>query len=476
MNTAAMPVSREIADLPAPPALPFLGNAHQLNPRTIHQTMEQWSGRYGPIFRASIGSRQVVVLSDSTAISQVLRARPDTFRRPAVTADISAELGGAPGVLLAEGGDWLTQRRMVMHGFSPSVVKAYFGRLRQVGLRLAQRWSAAAQAQQEMDLSGDLKRYTVDVIAGLAFGEDVNTLQNGDDKLQDHVSVVMAGVARRSLMPFPYWRWLRLPADRRLERSVGALQAATDGFIAQASKALAADPALRAQPVNMLQAMLLAAEKPGSGVNHAVIAGNVSTMLLGGQETTASALAWLIWLLWQHPAALKQAQQEVLDKVADTRTMTPEQLDGLDYVEACALEAMRLKPPAPFLPLQALCETNVLDVRLPADTLLWCVLRYDSVAEAFLPGAQRFTPERWLGDDGAARRLSMQFGAGPRMCPGRYLALMEIKVAMATLLANFEVTQVRPLTGSAPKEVMGFTMMPAPLAITLRQRGPAAAG
>ena len=53
---------------------------------------------------------------------------------------------------------------------------------------------------------------------------------------------------------------------------------------------------------------------------------------------------------------------------------------------------------------------------------------------------------------------------------------MEIKVAMATLLANFEVTQVRPLTGSVPKEVMGFTMMPAPLAITLRQRGPAAAG
>lgn len=42
-----------------------------------------------------------------------------------------------------------------------------------------------------------------------------------------------------------------------------------------------------------MQAMLLAAEKPGSGVNHAVIAGNVSTMLLGGQETTASALAWL---------------------------------------------------------------------------------------------------------------------------------------------------------------------------------------
>lgn len=72
------------------------------------------------------------------------------------------------------------------------MVKAYFGRLRQ-GLYRRARWSAAAQAQQEMDLSGDLKRYTVDVIAGLAFGEDVNTLQNGDDKLQDHECVVMAG-------------------------------------------------------------------------------------------------------------------------------------------------------------------------------------------------------------------------------------------------------------------------------------------
>lgn len=470
MNTAAMPVPREIADLPAPPALPFLGNAHQLNPRTIHQTMEKWSGRYGPIFRASIGSRQVVVLSDSTAITQVLRARPATFRRPAVTADISAELGGAPGLLLAEGDEWLTQRRMVMHSFSPAMVRAYFVRLRQVGLRLAQRWNAAAQAQQEIDLSGDLKRYTVDVIAGLAFGEDVNTLLNGDDKLQEDVSEVMAGVARRSLMPFPYWRWLRLPADRRLERSVRALQAATDGFIVQARQALAADPALRAQPVNMLQAMLLAAGKPDSGVSHAVISGNVSTMLLGGQETTASALAWLIWLLWQNRTALERAQQEVLSKISDTNTMTPEQVDGLDYVEACALEAMRLKPPAPFLPLQALCETTVLDVRLPADTLLWCVLRHDSVAETFIPEAQRFTPERWQVNDGAARQLSLPFGAGPRMCPGRYLALMEIKVAMATLLASFDITQVRPLTGAAPSEVMGFTMTPTPLAITLRQR------
>ena len=475
MTAATTFAPREIADLPHPPGLPLLGNALQLNPRKIHLTMEAWSRRYGALFRASVCGRHIVVLSDSEAIGAVLRARPDTFRRPAITAEVSAELGGNPGLFLAEGEIWRQQRRMVMHGFSPAAVKAYFPRLREVALRLGQRWDAAVREQREIDLSGDMKRYAVDVVAGLAFGADINTLASGDSDLQGHVDTVMAGVARRSLAPLPYWRWLRLPAERRLERSVAALRTAVDGFIARAHAALAADPALRAQPANVLQAMLVAAAEEGSGVDHAAVAGNVSTMLLAGEETTSSALAWLVWLLVQHPAALARAQEEVLRHVPDPACITPEQAGALDYVEACALEAMRLKPPAPYIPLQALRETTVLGVRLPAGTLLWCVMRHDSVDAAAVPGAERFDPQRWLAASNPARQLSQPFGAGARMCPGRYLSLMEMKVAMAMLLGRFDIIGARARSGAAPAEVMGFVMAPSPMSMTLRRRAPAAA-
>jgi cytochrome P450 len=255
---------------------------------------------------------------------------------------------------------------------------------------------------------------------------------------------------------------VKLPADRRLERSVRAVRAATDGFIADARAAIAADPALREHPANLLQAMLAAADQPGSGVDDSAVAGNVTTMLLAGEDTTSSALAWLVWLLWQNPEALARVQQEVRGHAA---TLTPETIGALDYVEACALEAMRLKPPAPFLPLQALRETTVMGVRLPKDTLLWCVLRHDSVDDTVFPDAQRFDPERWLAGR-AEKGVALPFGAGPRTCPGRYLSLMEMKVAMAVLLGRFDIVDVQACEGIAPAEVMGFVM--GPTAMTMR--------
>ncbi|GGY27518.1 cytochrome P450 [Pseudoduganella albidiflava] len=470
MTTAAVnmpqptPHPRAIADLPGPRGLPLLGNALQLKPATIHLAMERWSREYGAMFRARIGASEVVVLSDSAAIMTLLRDRPDGFRRPAITAEVSAELGGSVGLFLAEGDVWRDQRRMVMHAFSPTAIRAYFDRMVQVAQRLEARWLAAGD--RDIDLNADLKRYAVDVIAGLAFGADVNTLESGGDSIQEHVETVLAGVARRSLLPFAYWRWCRLPADRRLERSVRAVREATDGFIAAARAAMATEPALREHPANLLQAMLAAAEQPGSGVDDDAVAGNVSTMLLAGEDTTSSALAWLIWLLWQNPPALERAQAEVRQHA---RELTVENIAALDYLDACALEAMRLKPPAPFLPLQAMRDTTVLGVHLPKDTLLWCVMRHDSVGDKAFPDPLRFDPERWLAGT-VDKGVALPFGAGPRMCPGRYLSLMELKVAMAVLLGRFDIAGVRARDRSEPAEVMGFVMGPTPMAMRLRPR------
>jgi cytochrome P450 len=64
----------------------------------------------------------------------------------------------------------------------------------------------------------------------------------------------------------------------------------------------------------------------------------------------------------------------------------------------------------------------------------------------------------------------MPFGAGPRICPGRYLALLEIKMAMAMLLAHFDILDVSTPDGSEPAEQMAFTMMPVGLRMRLRER------
>ncbi len=443
----------------------------------LHRQLEGWCHEFGPFFRLRLGRRRVLVVGEHTATAAVLRDRPDGFRRTARLEEIWTELTLQPGVFGANGEVWKRQRRMVMAGFDPAHVKRYFPAMLVTGQRLGERWALAARSGATIDLQADLMRYTVDAIAGLAFGVEVNTLQSDGDVIQQHLDKIFPALFKRLLAPFPTWRYLKSPADHRLDRSVAAVKAAVAGFIGQARARMQADPALREQPGNLLEAMIAAADAEGSGIDDAQVAGNVLTMLLAGEDTTANTIAWMIELLWRHPEALERASAEVRSIVGDANSPTLEQLAHLNFVEACAHETMRLKPVAPIVGAQALRDTIVGNVQVPTGTVILNVMRRDSVSDSHLPNAAAFEPQRWLFEGGpgaqanAAKRTSMPFGAGPRICPGRYLALLEMKLAMATLLGRFDIQSAGTLDGSEARERLSFTMMPVGLRLRVRERG-----
>ncbi len=487
--TATTPL-RHANDLPGPRGIPVLGNALQVDTASLHRQLEKWCDEFGPYFKMRIGRRRILVVGDHEAVASILRNRPDGFSRTSRLNEIWVELGLAPGVFGANGETWKRQRRMVMAGFDPAHVKRYFPSLLQVSQRLAGRWQKAARQGIEIDLQADLMRYTVDTIAGLAFGAAVNTLESDEDVIQRHLDKLFPAVFKRLFAPLPLWRWVKTPADRRLAKSIVAVNAAVAGFVEQARARMLANPSLRERPGNLLEAMIAAADEPGRGgddrtddrIDDNQVAGNVLTMLLAGEDTTANTLAWMIHLLWRHPAALERAVAEVREVCgaagADTSgELTMEQMARLDYIEACIHETMRLKPVAPIIPLQALQDITVGDVRVPAGRVVISVMRRDSVSDSHLPNAAAFDPERWLLADGgpgaqasAAKRISMPFGAGPRICPGRYLALMEMKMAMATLLRGFDIESVSTPDGKEAREHLSFTMTPVGLRMRLRER------
>ena len=480
---------RRITDLPGPRGLPGLGQLLQLDPPRFHQQLEGWCRAHGPLYQLRFGRQRVLVVGDHALVAGVLRDRPEGFRRPALHAAIGQEMGLPGSVFRSEGAAWARQRRMVMAGLDPTHVRGYYPSLLAVAQRLAGRWQRAALAGQTIDLQADLMRYTVDAVAGLTFGAEVNTLDSDGDVIQQHLDKVFPALYRRALSPLPYWRWLRLPADRQLDRSVAAINAAVAVFIDQARTRLHADPQRRAQPPNLLEAMLVAADEPDSGIDDEQVAGNVVGMLLAGEDTTANTLAWMIHLLWRHPLALARATEELRRVVPEDSEPTLDQLARLEVLEACAHETMRLKPVAPQIPLQALRDTVVGGVRVPAGAVLIGLLRMDSVSDAHLPQADRFEPGRWLAGGagagavgaaaGAVKRVAMPFGAGPRICPGRYLALLEMRMAMAQLLGRFDIDtvfvadddgQAGESDGEAA-ERLSFTMAPVGLRMRLRLRG-----
>jgi cytochrome P450 len=466
--------TREITSLPGPKRWPIVGNVLQIKAHRVHLDFEAWAQQYGKTFRVYFGPRPVLVIAGHKDVAAVLRDRPDAFRRPSVSARVAKEMGGNVGVFQAEGSEWRNQRRMVMAGFAPGPIKAYLPALKKVATRLHKRWEKAAVDGQIIDLSSDLKRYTVDIIAGLAFGTEVNTLESGEDVIQQHLDNILPAIARRSLSLIPYWRYFKLPQDRKLDRSVEYLRVAIQELIANARGTLATNPATREKPQNLLQAMLVAADTPDSGVDDNAVAGNVSTMLLAGEDTTANTIAWVLYLLHQNPATLALAVQEINHLGVSYQELELTHIDNMTYIDACIQEAMRLKPVGPYMPVEATKEIVVADVRVPQGTIVWCLFRHDTVAEEFFPLPLAFKPERWLETDPAKaidKKLSMPFGSGPRTCPGRYLALMEIKIALAMVLGQFTIENVGTPDGSQAQELMGFVMSPVGLTLRLKALG-----
>lgn len=452
-----------IADLPGPRGLPIIGNAHQLGTARMHLVAEDWSRKFGEYFRFRIGARQFLAVANPETIAAMLRDRPDGFHRSERLSAIAADFG-FNGVFSANGDAWRRQRPMVRAGFDPGHIRSYFPALARVTERFARRWERAAAAGEAIDLQADLMRYTVDVTAGLAFGVDVNTLESEGEIIQQHLDKVLPALFQRLMAPVPYWKWLPNP---RLQKHLDALHEAVTGFIAQARARMDADPGLRARPTNLIEAMIAARDNPGSGLTDSDVAGNVLTMLLAGEDTTANTLAWMVYLLHRHPQAQARARAEV-QGVKDY-----EQFSSLPYVDACINETMRLKPVAPIIILQPTKDTVVADIEVPKGTVIMCLMRAAPSDERRFPDAQTFMPERWLGQSASSpKRVAMPFGAGPRLCPGRYLALLEMKMVTAMLLNRFEIESVAAKDGGEAREHLAFTMAPVGLRLRLKARSP----
>jgi cytochrome P450/nitrite reductase/ring-hydroxylating ferredoxin subunit len=468
---AAARPRRRLDDLPGPRGLPLLGNALQIEVTRLHQIVEDWAHTFGPVFRFRTGPRNIVGVSDPDLIEAALRARPETFRRNGRIEPIFAELGIA-GVFSAEGAAWRPQRRLAMEALSQRNLRGFYPTLAQVAERLRGRW-AKHPPGAAVDIQDDLMRFTVDVTTALAFGKDLNTLDGGEDVIQKDLAVFLPTVARRLEALIPYWRFVRLPRDRELDRVIAELRAWLAELTDETRARMAADPERAARPGNFLESMLAARDDAGRPFSDEVVFGNAMTMLLAGEDTTANSLAWAVHLLCDHPgevAALRAELDRELGDAAVPRDL--DQANRLDYATAIASEAMRLQPVAPVNFVEANHDTVLGDVEIPKGTLIVLINRVPATDPRWFGAPREFRPRRFLDDAVAGGPhepgVLTPFGSGPRICPGRTLALVEMRVVLATLYRSFDVERVGE--AAAVKERFSFTMAPVGLRVRIRPR------
>jgi len=478
-SSSAVPAS--VASLPGPNPWPLVGNLLQVDPERMHATLEAWADKYGPLYRFRMGRHQTLVVARTDLIAQILRDRPDGWRRLQSMQEIISEMG-SHGLFSAEGDDWRRQRRLVMAAFDPGHLKRYFPALVRVTQRLLNRLTDAANRDEVLDLQTVLMRYTVDVTAGLAFGIDVNTQEEPNDPLQAHLDKVFPMLMKRIFAPFPWWRYMRLPSDRAFDRHLEKVHEAVIGFVQAARERMEANPQVFQQPTNLLEALIAARDEEGHGLSKQGITGNVLTVLLAGEDTTANTLSWTLHLLHTHPHAWARLVAQV-DQVLGIEPLPAafEVMRDFDEVDRCVSEAMRLRPVAPIFLFERNTDGTLGGISVPAGTTVLALPRKGAVDSQAVADATEYRPDRWLASvspptaaqDAAQRemlRASSPFGAGPRLCPGRYLAMLEMKMVLATIAKNFELVEVATEDKSPPKERLAFTMFPMGLRMKIARR------
>jgi len=473
---------KRVADLPGPLAWPVVGNFAQFEIPRLHAQLEGWAEQYGPLYRLKFGFRDVLVVARPDLITRILRDRPQGWRRLRSMQTVIREMG-AHGLFSAEGEDWMRQRRLVMAAFDPGHLKNFFPSLLRATERLKGVLREAVLAHRWIDVQPVLMRYTVDVITGLAFGVDMNTQEDPDHELQAHLHEIFPMLMRRVNAPFPLWRYLKLPSDRKFDQHLTAVHVAVRSFIQSARERMSHNPHLQVNPTNLLEGMLAACDDQGGHLTEEELIGNVLTLLLAGEDTTANTLSWTLYLLHANPEAWQEVVREVdaflgTDDMPRTFAVTRD----LDAIERCLSESMRLRPVAPLIFLENNQETVIEGVKLPESSFVICVMRSGSLGVRATADACDFRPSRWCQDspeEGDHRtenanhsllKASMPFGAGPRMCPGRYLSLLEMKMVLSMLARNFELVDVSSPAGSPPQERMEFTMHPVGLRLKLGMR------
>ncbi|BEL06084.1 hypothetical protein Q0Z83_042750 [Actinoplanes sichuanensis] len=406
-----------ITELPSPPAWPVLGHLPALaRGGRPHRVLEEWCDRYGSTYRLRLPAGPAVVTADPKIVQSILRGRPHLFRRePHIIRTIEAT--GVHGVFTAEGTRWHADRKaandLLAHDPHTAVTRAV--------TRLRDRWSARAQAGQQIPVLADLMRLSLDVTLAVSTGQDLDAVDDPDGPLQTLIPRLFPAIHRRINAPFP------LPRDRNLQR-------------------------------------LLRSARDLLPVDHF---GTVITLLLAGQDTTAAAAGWSLQYLAADPEEHARVRAEA-DEAFRAGEFTAEAVTAgrLRYTHAAVREAVRLRPPASLTVVEAVEAVELLG----EDTLvharpgipIWVLMAYG--ARRF-PDAAVFRPSRWLTDRAPTDAPYLPFGGGPRVCPGRDLALLTATAAVAMTARDFDLH-----TSGPPRERVAFTMRPDRLTLTLTPR------
>lgn len=448
-----------IVELPIPKGHWLLGHLRPFQRGPKHRVLEDWVQECGDLFRIRLGPSQFLVSADPQINGEILKRRPEDFRRHPKISEILEEMG-VLAVFNAEDELWRKYRKPTAEALNLRKVKSFYPVLIRKAEQLLERCLEFEETAAPLDISALLRRFTTDVTTAIAFGYELDTLSGIDDHLQQCMEMVFPMVNDRMSAPLPWWRIIKSKKDRQFDDALSTVRETILRFIQKAQERLVVDPILRDKPTNFLEALL----SEDQGLTSDEVYSAVFTLLMAGEDTTANSLAWVMFYLSSQPEVVSKLRTEAKEvyPTSDTPT-TITQHQQLVYAHAVVEEVIRLKPTSPQLILQARKEVKIQNLVIPQGTNIILQNRVAQLRDTYFTNADEFVPERWL-PTGCPVHTNHQsdivraFGGGPRYCPGKHLALHEMVLVTSVMAKHFDLKMLG--NPDEVEEAFSFTMHP----------------
>ncbi|KAI1102933.1 cytochrome P450 [Jackrogersella minutella] len=209
---------------------------------------------------------------------------------------------------------------------------------------------------------------------------------------------------------------------------------------------------------------------------------NSDLLVVAGSETTATLLSGATYWMLKTPHALKKAVEEVRSAFQSEEAINFKEVTAkLPYMMACLDEGLRLFPPVPLRldrSVPAGLPMRISGYTIPEKTVVGVHHMSAYHSELNFHKAREFHPERWLPEATSdpkspfyndRRDVHRPFSFGPRDCIGRNLAYHEMRLIMARVLYNFDLSLDPQCNAWHEQKIFGLWEKP-PLEVFIKQR------
>lgn len=339
----------------------------------------------------------------------------------------SAQRQVTSGLLSMNGAEHRESRRVMMDVFTRRVLPEYHSTITNLTEDLIADW----QPGQQHDLNTEMVHFMVRMTNALLFGIDdaAYSLELGskiDSWVRKNHEVGMGALVASEQYTDQYEQLLGMAED--LQVSIKEMLSRHRGTDSQN------------QRPDVLS-LMFKAQASEQHLTDDKLVGHATLTFAAAHLTTAHTFSWTLFLLAQHPEVMDRLAEELTSKTkGDTPTF--EELQSCTYLEWVIKESMRVLPASSYSQRICMTPTQLGPLSLPVGTpVIFSQFMTQHRADIF-EDPNTFRPERWETASPNAYEY-LPFGAGPRMCIGASLAMVELRTVLAVMLKRFHFQMVK---------------------------------